>query len=468
MLFKLGTIFYSLPSHRGFPSLDSDLVSIFRDFGLVFFLVFLNGFFVASEFALVKVRSTRIAQLTEEGNFRAITAQKLIANLDAYLSATQLGITLASLGLGWVGEPFVARLITPLIKLLHLPENLIHVISFAVGFSIITFLHIVIGEMAPKSLAIRQAERVTLVVSRPLHWFFILFRAPIWLLNSSANQILRWLGVGLEAEHQQAAHTEEEIRMLVEQSHKSGMIDQTELSLFDNIFEFADRVGREVMVPRINMVCLYGNDSLEENIEVAKKSQFTRFPLCGKDKDEILGVIHIRDLYENLLEGGTPNLIEIARPSVQVPETMEIKDILRTLQKNRTEMAIVIDEYGGTSGIVTLEDIIEEIVGEIQDEFDDERPFFQEKSNGVSIDARLLIEEVNDYFSIEIEDENNDTIGGWVFSQLQALPKVGVSVDFQEFTFTVQEMDSRSITRLLVRKQEKTESGREQQSHQHS
>lgn len=420
------------------------------------FLVLLNGFFVASEFALVKVRSTRIAQLTEEGNFRALAAQKLIANLDAYLSATQLGITLASLGLGWVGEPFVARLIIPLIQTLHLPENVVHIISFAIGFSIITFLHIVIGEMAPKSLAIRQAERVTLVISRPLRWFFILFRAPIWLLNSSANKLLQWLGVSIDAEHQ-AAHTEEEIRMLVEQSHKSGIIDQTELSLFDNIFEFADRVGREVMVPRINMVCLYATDTIEENIDVAKKSQFTRFPLCGKDKDEILGVIHIRDLYECLIEGGTPNLIEIARPSVQVPETMEIKDILRTLQKNRTEMAIVIDEYGGTSGIVTLEDIIEEIVGEIQDEFDDERPFFQEKSSGTSIDARLLIEEVNEYFNIEIEDENNDTIGGWVFSQLQALPKVGVSVHFLEFTFTVQEMDSRSITRLLVRKSDKAD-----------
>ncbi|SFX45335.1 Hemolysin, contains CBS domains [Thermoactinomyces sp. DSM 45891] len=436
--------------------MDSDLVSTFWNFGLVVFLVLLNGFFVASEFALVKVRSTRIAQLTEEGNFRALAAQKLIANLDAYLSATQLGITLASLGLGWVGEPFVAKLITPLIQYLHLPENVVHIISFAIGFSIITFLHIVIGEMAPKSLAIRQAERVTLVISRPLHWFFMLFRAPIWLLNSSANKLLQWLGVGIDAEHQ-AAHTEEEIRMLVEQSHKSGIIDQTELSLFDNIFEFADRVGREVMVPRINMICLYATDSIEENIDVAKKSQFTRFPLCGKDKDEILGVVHIRDLYECLIEGGTPDLIEIARPSVQVPETMEIKDILRTLQKNRTEMAIVIDEYGGTSGIVTLEDIIEEIVGEIQDEFDDERPFFQEKSSGTSIDARLLIEEVNEHFHIGIEDDNNDTIGGWVFSQLQALPKVGVSVHFLDFTFTVQEMDSRSITRLLVRKSDKSD-----------
>jgi CBS domain containing-hemolysin-like protein len=428
---------------------DHDLVSLILQLALVLFLVLLNGFFVASEFAMVRVRSTRIAQLTEEGNFRAKLAQRVLLNLDAYLSATQLGITLASLGLGWVGESVIAELLKPVLDNFHLSNSVLHIISSIIAFIAITFLHIVLGEMAPKSLAIRKAEGTTLLVARPMQIFFVVFQPAIWLLNHSANLILKLLGVPLEKDHQQA-HTEEEIRMLVEQSHKSGMIDQTELSLFDNIFEFTDRVGREVMVPRVNMVCIYVEDELASNIEIIKESQFTRFPLCGKDKDDIIGIIHIRDVYERIIESEDVQLSQIVRPAILVPETMEIKDILATLQKNKTEMAIVVDEYGGTSGLVTLEDIIEEIVGEIQDEFDDERPFFQQKGVETSIDARLLIEEVNDYFHTDIEDDDNDTIGGWVFSRLQEVPKVGKFVEYDGLTFTVQEMDHNSVTRLLV------------------
>ncbi len=417
---------------------------------LVLFLVLLNGFFVASEFAIVKVRTTRIAQLSQEGNFRAKAAQKILADLDAYLSATQLGITLASLGLGWVGEPFIAQMIEHPLSLAGIPETWIHLISFSIAFSIITFLHIVIGEMAPKSLAIRKAEPTALWVAKPLRWFFVLFKPTIWILNNAANQVIKWLGIKMVPDHQQA-HTEEEIRMLVEQSHRVGMIDQTELSLFDNIFDFADRVGREVMIPRVEMVCVYARETLESNLDVIKKSHFTRFPLCGRDKDDVIGIIHIRDLYQRLSEGETPDLTAIARPPVYVPETMEIKDILRTLQKKRTEMAIVVDEYGGTSGLITIENIIEEIVGEIQDEFDDERPLFQKTGNETSIDAHLLIEEVNEYFHINIEDEDNDTIGGWVFSQLQELPQLHSTVEFDGYQFIVQEMTGRRVTRLLVK-----------------
>lgn len=432
---------------------------------LVLFLVLLNGFFVASEFAIVKVRTTRIAQLSQEGNFRAKAAQQILANLDAYLSATQLGITLASLGLGWVGEPFIARIIEFPLSRAGIPGTWIHVISFSIAFSIITFLHIVIGEMAPKSLAIRKAEETTLWAAKPLRWFFVLFKPTIWLLNNAANQVLKWLGVKMVPDHQQA-HTEEEIRMLVKQSHRVGMIDQTELSLFDNIFDFADRIGREVMIPRVEMVCVYAHETLESNLAVIKESRFTRFPLCGRDKDDIIGIIHIRDLYQRLSEGEAPDLSEIARPPVYVPETMEIKDILRTLQKKRTEMAIVIDEYGGTSGLITIENIIEEIVGEIQDEFDDERPLFQKRGNETSIDAHLLIEEVNEYFHINIEDEDNDTIGGWVFSQLQELPKLHSTVEFDGYQFIVQEMTGRRVTRLLVKPtQEEIPSSQEKEIH---
>ena len=422
---------------------------------LVFILVFLNGFFVASEFAIVKVRATRIAQLSAEGNRRAMVADKVIRKMDAYLSATQLGITLASLGLGWIGEPAVAKLIVePLLGLLPfaIPEWLVHTLGFGVAFAIITFLHIVLGEMAPKSLAIRRAEGTTLWTATPLNWFYKLFYPFIWTLNTAANKILSWVGVDEELTEHQQAHTEEEIRMMVAQSHKSGHIDQTELSLFDNVFEFTDRVAREVMVPRVDMICLYTEDPVEENLNALRKSRHTRFPLCREDKDDIIGIVHIRHVYEVLLTKEELDLTALTQPVIRVPETMEVKDVLRILQKNRSEMAIVVDEYGGTAGLVTTEDIIEEIFGEIQDEFDDERPFFQKNGTATSIDARLLIEEVNEYFHTDIDDPDNDTIGGWVFSQLNEVPEVGDEVTYQDFIFKVQETDQYCVGRLLVTK----------------
>nr|WP_093227677.1 hemolysin family protein [Thermoflavimicrobium dichotomicum] len=416
------------------------------------FLVFLNGFFVAAEFAIVKVRSTQIAHLETH---RGKIAQKVLANLDAYLSATQLGITLASLGLGWVGEPFIAKLLEPFFTYLQLPKWASHTVSFSVAFSLITFMHIVLGEMAPKSLAIRQAEKVTLWTAPPLNWFYQLFKPFIFILNGSANLVLKMFGVKLEETQQ--VHTEEEIRMLLAQSHKSGVIDQTELTLFDRVFDFTERVAREVMVPRVKMVCLFEEKSFEENFDIIKKNHHTRFPLCGKDKDDIKGIIHIRDVYECLSEGQKPKLQELVRPAIVVPETMELKDILKTLQKNKVEMAIVIDEYGGTSGLVTTEDIIEEIFGEIQDEFDDEKPFFEKNGDETSIDSRLLIEEVNDYFQINIEDPDNDTIGGWLFSRLGRVPKVGDQVTFENWLFTVKEVERLRISRISVKRHQSVE-----------
>ncbi|MGA9172946.1 MAG: hemolysin family protein [Thermoactinomyces sp.] len=424
--------------------MDDVASSLFRLL-LVVLLVLLNGFFVAAEFAIVKVRSTRIAQIE---NRRGRVAQNVLANLDAYLSATQLGITLASLGLGWIGEPAVAKLISPVLDYFGAPEWLIHTIAIAIGFSIITFMHIVLGEMAPKSIAIRKAESITLWTAAPLHLFYRLFKPFIFLLNRSANLALK--AFGIEFNETQQAHTEEEIRMLIAQSHKSGVIDQTELTLFDNVFDFTERVAREVMVPRVKMECLFQNDTFEENFNIIKNSYHTRFPLCGRDKDDIQGIIHIRDVYNKLSEGKTPNLKELARPVTVVPETMELKDILVNLQKNRVGMAIVVDEYGGTAGLVTTEDIIEEIFGEIQDEFDNEKPQFQKQGENTSIDSRLLIEDVNEYFQINIDDPDNDTIGGWLFSELGKVPEVGDQVPYEGWMFTVEEMDQLRISRILV------------------
>jgi CBS domain containing-hemolysin-like protein len=433
--------------------------SILFNLAIIIFLVLLNGFFVAAEFAIVKVRSSRIAQMEYQ---RRKVAQKVLANLDAYLSATQLGITLASLGLGWIGEPAIAKMIAPLLRpvldYFAFDEWVLHAVAFSIAFSIITFMHIVLGEMAPKSLAIRQAEKTTLWTATPLDWFYRLFKPFIYILNGAANLTLK--GFGVELNETQQAHTEEEIRMLIAQSHRSGVIDQTELTLFDNVFDFTDRVAREVMVPRVNMECLFLEDPFAENFVEIRKARHTRFPLCGEDKDDVKGIIHIRDVYERIASGETaPQLDQLARPAVVVPESMELKDILRNLQKNRAEMAIVVDEYGGTSGLVTTEDIIEEIFGEIQDEFDDEKPFFLQEGEATSIDARLLIEEVNEHFNINIEDEDNDTIGGWLFSELGTVPKVGDQVPFAQWLFTVEEVSQLRIARIMVTVVESKEQG---------
>jgi CBS domain containing-hemolysin-like protein len=423
-----------------------DAIGVSFKLVLVVFLVFLNGFFVAAEFAIVKVRSTQIAQInTRQGKI----ARRVLDNLDAYLSATQLGITLASLGLGWAGEATLAQLLQPIFHFFQLPDWALHTASIAIAFGIISYLHIVLGEMAPKSLAIRQAEKVTLWVAAPLNWFYHLFKPFIFVLNGSANLVLKLFGV--ELKETQQVHTEEEIRMLLAQSHQSGVIDQTELTLFDKVFDFSERVAREVMVPRVNMVCLFQDKSFEENFSTIKRNHHTRFPLCGRDKDDIKGIIHIRDIYRCLSENKKPDLNELCRPAMVVPETMELNNILKTLQKNKAEMAIVVDEYGGTAGLVTTEDIIEEIFGEIQDEFDDEKPFFEKNGEATYIDARLLIEEINEYFDIEIDDDDNDTIGGWLFSQLGRVPKVGDQVEFGELLFTVKEVDRLRITRISVR-----------------
>ncbi|MEK4799538.1 MULTISPECIES: hemolysin family protein [Thermoactinomyces] len=421
------------------------MISIILKLILVLFLVFLNGFFVAAEFAIVKVRATQLANMKGR---RAQVAKKVVKNLDAYLSGTQLGITLASLGLGWVGEPAIARMIEPVLAYFGMPGWVIHTISAVIGFLIITFLHIVLGEMAPKSLAIRQSEQTTLWTATPLNWFYNLFKPFIFILNSSANLALKIIGVDGKADQQ--AHTEEEIRMLIAQSHKSGVIDKTELTLFDNVFDFTERIAREVMVPRVKMVCLFEGNSFEENFEIIKENHHTRFPVCGQDKDDIKGIVHIRDIYKYIAEGEKPDISQIIRPVVVVPETMELKDIFHNLQKNRVEMAIVVDEYGGTSGLLTTEDIIEEIFGEIQDEFDNELPLIQKVGEDTLIDASLLIEDVNEHFNISIEDPDNDTIGGWLFSELDKVPEEGDQVSFDKWVFTVKEMDQLRISRIIV------------------
>ncbi|WP_240040969.1 hemolysin family protein [Paenibacillus ginsengarvi] len=421
-------------------------------------LVLLNGFFVAVEFAMVKARSSRIDALALEGNIRAKFASRILGNMNAYLSACQLGITLTSLVLGWLGEPTIARIIEPLLTKVGMPQSFIHIIAFIIGFTIVTAFHITIGEQVPKTYAIRKSEAVTLWSAIPMMVFFKIMYPFIWVLNGASNWMLRKSGVEPEAEHD-AVHTEEEIRLLVKESHKSGLIDNTELTLVDNVFEFTETVAREIMIPRTELACLYADRTFEENMEIATTEMRTRYPVCDPDKDNIIGFIHIKDLFKS--REGIDNIRSIIRPIMSIPESMPISALLKMMQKKRTEVALLIDEYGGTSGLVTMEDILEELVGEIHDEFDDEERSTIEKKDEYthSVDGLLHIEEFNDYFGLDIETDDYDTIGGWVYSQVEIPPKKNQKVYFKEYELTVDEVDHMRVSRLVVRRMAENSEG---------
>ncbi|OWR28036.1 hypothetical protein CDO73_19305 [Saccharibacillus sp. O23] len=419
---------------------------------LVLLLVFLNGVFVAAEFSLVKVRHSRLIQLQSEGNRLAPYALRVANRLDAYLSATQLGITLTSLGLGWLGEPAVSELLVePLMYRIGFTDpNLIVGVSVAIGFAIITFLHIVLGELAPKSLAIQKSEGTSLALAGPLLAFYYVFLPVIWLLNHTANAFLRIFGIEPAGEAD-AAHSEEEIRILMNQSAKSGAIDLEEVKLMDNIFDFSDMLAREVMLPRTDMDCLYVNLPLKENLKIITETRHSRYPVAIEDKDQIIGFVHITDI---LLwpQGTEPNLRKLARPILNVPESMEISHVLRLMQQKRAQLTLVVDEYGGTAGLLTAEEILEEIVGDLYDEFEDVRPEIEMIGDVISVDGRLLIEDVNDLTGAEIDDEEVDSIGGWMFKELEGNPLPGQTVEFEGVTFEVAEAERLRITRVHIRK----------------
>ncbi|PYI57168.1 hemolysin family protein [Paenibacillus flagellatus] len=416
---------------------------------LVLFLVLLNGFFVAAEFALVKVRASRLTQLVNEGNGRAKYALKVTKRLDAYLSATQLGITLASLGLGWVGEPAVSRLIVePVLSKLGAADAVwSHTVSFLVAFAVITFLHIVLGELAPKSLAIQKSEATSLWLSAPLMWFYKLFMPAIVVLNGAANRLLRTIGV--EPASEQEVHTEEEIRILMNQSAKSGHIDKDEMALFDNIFEFSERLAREVMVPRTDMDCLYVDLSLEDNLKLVYAAKHTRYPVAKGDKDRIVGFVHITDLL-TADPDEERDVKKFVRPILTVPESMEVSHVLRLMQKKRSQIAVVIDEYGGTAGLVTIDDILEEIVGEMMDEFDEGRPSVEINGDVTSVDGRMLLEDIHDMLHVLIEDDEVDSVGGWLFKELEGVPVVGNRVEHGGYIFEVAEVDRLRVVRVNI------------------
>jgi CBS domain containing-hemolysin-like protein len=436
--------------HGGLP-LEGPHLDPWLGLVLGLFLVLLNGFFVAAEFALVKVRPTQVDPHVARGSRRGRAARHMIHHLDAYLSATQLGITLASLALGWIGEPAFAWLVRPLVSLVPgASPALVSTASITAAFLLITILHIVLGELAPKSLAIRKPEGSALWTALPLLLFYKVTYPAIWLLNHAANALLRLVGVEPVAESE-LAHDESELRLLLASADPSRLSSQKR-ELLDNIFELSNRVARQIMVPRGDVVYLSTTRTLADNLAVARESGHTRFPLCEGDLDRAVGLVHIKDLFR--AGERIAALAEVARELVFVPETLQADRLLRRMRARRLHMVAVVDEYGGVSGIVTMENVIEEIVGSIQDEFDLEKPeLVKQGKNVYLISGGMLVADLEQAVGLELSDRDEDTVGGVVLSELGRLPVPGDRVELGPVEIEVVHLEGNRVTavRLTVR-----------------
>jgi len=430
-------------------SIGTDLLRLFA----VILLVLTNGFFVAAEFSLISVRRTRIAELVAQGNQTALWVKKALENPDRIIAATQLGITLASLGLGWVGEPALTHLLEPLIRLFpaDIQENVSHSIASGLAFAIITFLHVVVGELAPKSIALQNPEGTSMVVARPTIWTEWIFKPAIWALNGTGNFLLKLVGVE-PAEGHELVHSVEELKMLVTASTEVGVVESEESEMLHAIFDFGDLFVRQVMIPRTEIMAFEADMTLIESIEIAAKSTFTKFPVYDDVLDNIIGVVHIKDLLRAQLDLEKKNCLarSLVREALFIPETVHVRSVLQLFRAQRQHIAIVMDEFGGTAGLITLEDLMEEIVGEVSDPFDAIQPEIQINPDGsATIYGLALIEEVNDAFELKFDDPHYDTIAGFFLGKLGRIPEVGdeILVD-DEVRLKVKAMDGRRIERL--------------------
>lgn len=420
-------------------------------------LVFLNGFFVAAEFAIVKVRSSQIELIAVKGSKRAVFAQDIVEHLDAYLSATQLGITLASLGLGWIGETVVSEMIINIFYSLgyNISPDSAHKVAFPIAFGLITVLHIVFGELAPKSLAIRYPLETSMAVSVPLRIFYYIFRPFIWMLNGLANKILNL--VGIKPIHDQEIHTEEELRMILTESEEGGAIKRSEHELIQNVFEFDDRIVKQILVPRPKMIAIDIKLSNEEIIDKVLDEGYSRMPVYQDSLDNILGIMYTKDLLKIIKDKSFKGVSDILRPAYYVPAGKRINELLRELQAQHIQMAIVTSEFGGTIGLVTMEDIIEELVGEIQDEYDEEKPIVEKKSDTEFIvNAQVAVSDVNEFLPIALpESPHYDTVSGlmnYVFGRIPALNEKKLYGGY-EFTILKRLKHSVETVRMVVKEE---------------
>jgi CBS domain containing-hemolysin-like protein len=419
----------------------------------VLLLVMLNGFFVAAEFALVKVRDTQLSPLIHAGHRRARIADFILQRLDAFLSAAQLGITLASLGLGWIGEPVFTTLLHPVFGWLSIEsEQARHVLSFAIGFSIITFLHISAGEQAPKWLAIQKPLQTSLWVSYPMLLFYRASYPFVVALNWSAQWLLRQVGIEPVSETE-GAHSEEELRLLLAASQKERGASPLGRDIVLNALDLRRRVVREVMRPRQEIVALDRDSTIAECLDIAEKTRYSRFPLCeGNDLERMLGVIHIKDLYAMRLKARTAEeLVSVARKLVYVPETARLEKLLQHFLERKLHLAIVVDEYGGTLGLVTLENILEELVGQIQDEFDQEKPLLARTNETTwEVSGTLPLHELEEVVGQPLLAEGITTVSGWMTHRLGGFPKTGDGVPIGKFDLRVEQMEGMRVARLKL------------------
>ena len=424
----------------------------------IFLLLALNAFFVMAEFALVRIRKTRLEELKHRGDARASLALKMVTRIDTYLSAVQLGVTLASLGLGWMGEPAVASWVEPLVFRYFPGSNFfLHTISIVISFAFVTFITVVLGELIPKTLAIQKTEEIALFSVWPLYIFHKLGWPVIILFERTSRILLSIFGIR-PVKEMDMAHSEEELRMIVSASRRGGVLDQMESELIDNVFDFADRLAREVMIPRRDMVCLFVDDPYEDNLKTVRETAHTRYPLCRGDKDHVLGMVHIRDLM-NYAEvcGDKPNFSSVMREVLMVPEAMSVAKLLQLMRHRRIHLAVVVDEYGGTAGLVALEDVIEEIVGNIQDEHDKPvEPEVQRLGDGLyQFDGLVLLDDVLKLLNIRLEEHEEDTVGGYVFGALGRQPNKGDIVEIGAYQFKILKTDGFRVMRVQASPVEK-------------
>ena len=423
---------------------------------IVFFLVFANGFFVASEFALVGVRRSRIETLARQGNRRAKRLLPLISNLNAYISATQLGITLASLALGWIGEPAIAHLIEAPLRG-RISETLMHTIAFTIAFTILMFLHIVLGELAPKTLALERAEKTALAIALPMAIFYRIFRWPIQLLDWAGTRTVRLFGLHPSGSHA-SIYTEEELRQLIDISRESGHIEADEQRLINRVLDFSDAQIREAMIPRTAVAAVPVTATLQETREAFRTLGYSRLPVYQDNLDNVVGVLFRRDLEPYLEQPNGAdgfNLRDLIHPPVFIPTAARLGSALKQMQSKRIHLGFVVDEYGGLEGIVTLEDLLEEIVGEINDEFDEEvrAQILKETDGSYLLSGMLTIRDANRQLRLELpEDRGYTTLAGFLMAQAGRLPQVGEVVEYPGMTFRIERLEGRRIRRVrLVR-----------------
>jgi len=434
-----------------------DIVPVLLKIVLVLGLVAINGFFVAAEFALVKVRATQLDLLVTRGQRRARVARSITANLNAYLSATQLGVTMASLGLGWVGAPVFSALLSPLLVSLQVESEAVrHSIAFAVGFSVLTFLEITAGELAPKWAALQNPVPIALGVARPLKWFYLASYPFNWLLNASARWLLRQAGIELAGEAGRA-HSQEELRLLLATSQKQAGSTALGRDIVLNALDLRRRVAREVMRPRQEIVALDTEASIAECLDVAEKTRYSRFPLCeGGNLDRTLGVVHIKDLYAMRIKAHSgADLLPATRKLIYIPESARLEKLLQFFLERKLHLAMVVDEYGGTLGMVTLENILEELVGQIQDEFDQEKPLLTRTAeNAWEAAGTLPLHELEEIVGGPLQEEGITTVSGWVTQRLGGFPKPGDVLAIGPCELRVEEMAGTRVARLKLTKRQ--------------